>query len=466
MVPALAAALFAVVRLPELGRSSLWYDELFSLGVAQMPLGDALRRIIADHTNPPLFYLLLTGWTAVGGDGEQWLRLLPVLFAILLGAAMVWLVEQARVGSMVGALAIAIAAASPLSVDLATELRAYSLLALLACLSLAAALRLRRDDTREAFAVLTLVNIALVHTHYFGWLTVGAEVAAGWLWWNGEAARRVTRSAALAALAFVPWAAAVVAHATSTAAPLRNVGWIAPPSALAPVWLVRDLSGRWPAGAANVVWLVLLAAALTALVVRTFRRPPAPDADSRADRGLVGLLVLAALVLPAAVFAVSLASGRSFWVQRYLVGAAAPVALLAAIALRSLGPRRWPVAALAGFLWAAGSFAALPTRAPTKFDWRRFTRRVDRAPGGPREVVALEGFTGAPLRRYAGVGMRVSVVPSLEALPAGSFWLVYRPESFTAGGPNEHLRGLGYTIVTALSAETAGQKIVALELRR
>jgi len=463
VLPALAATLFAVVRLPELTRSSLWYDELFSMGVAGLPAGESLRRIIADHTNPPLFYVLLKGWMAVGGDADAWVRLLPCLFAILLGAAMVWLVEEARVGRLAGALAIALAAASPLSVDLATEVRAYSLLALLACLSLAAALRLRRDDSRDNFALLTIVNVALVHTHYFGWLTVGAEVAAAWLWWNRDAARRVTRSAALAALAFLPWAAAVVSHATSNAAPLRNVAWIAPPSPMVPVWLMRDLTGRWLNGGVNDAWLALLAVALVALLYATARRrvdaPPT-------DRGTIALLATAAIAMPLAVYVVSVATGHSLWVQRYLVGAAAPSALLAAVAVSALPPRRWPLAAVAGFLWAIGAFAALPQRAPTKFDWRRFTQRIDMAPGSPREVYALEAFTGAPLLRYAGLGMRVSVVPSLEALPAGPAWLVYRRESFPEAGPADHLHALGFTVMAALSAETAGQKIVAIRISR
>ncbi|HEY5491434.1 MAG TPA: hypothetical protein VIK25_09610, partial [Gemmatimonadaceae bacterium] len=91
VLPALAAAVFGIVRLPELTRSPLWFDELFSLDVASLPFGESMRRIIADHTNPPLFYVLLKGWVALGGDGDLWARLLPCLFALLLGPALVWL---------------------------------------------------------------------------------------------------------------------------------------------------------------------------------------------------------------------------------------------------------------------------------------------------------------------------------------------------------------------------------------
>lgn len=118
---------------------------------------------------------------------------------------------------------------------------------------------------------------------------------------------------------------------------------------------------------------------------------------------------------------------------RYLLGAAAPLALLTAIAVTALPPRRWPAAALAGFVWAA---------------------------------VAFEAFTAAPMQHYAGTGMRVHVVRTLVEMPVGDAWVVFRPESFANSSPAERLRAMGFIIVASLSAETAGQRLVALRTRR
>ncbi len=473
VLPALAVAAFGIVRLPELTRSSLWYDELFSVGVAALPAGESLRRIIADHTNPPLFYLLLKGWMALGGDGDRWVRLLPCVLAMLLGAALVWLVREARAGAAAGTLAVALAAASPLSVDLANEVRAYSLLALLACLSLAGTLFDRRVRTRDSFALLTIINVALVHTHYFGWLTVGAELVVAACCWSRDDAWRMARSAAYALLAFLPWAAAVAAHAVGTTAPLRNVAWIGAPGLAAPLWFVRDLTGRSGNATADVVWLALVGVALVALVVTRWRRSfamprpatPATAATAATDAGTLILLAATGLGVPVVVWAVSQFGGPSIWVQRYLVGAAAPLALLTAIAIAALIPRK-STAAILGLAWAAIAMGSVPQRAPTKFDWRRFARRIDLSVGSPRDVYALEAFTAAPLEHYAPVGVRVHVIRALEELPIGDAWLVYRRESFAAGTPAEPLRALGVTVVTALSAETAGQRIVAMRTRR
>jgi hypothetical protein len=350
-------------------------------------------------------------------------------------------------------------------VDLANEVRAYSLLALLACLSLAGALRARRLGTPQAFALLTLVNVALVHTHYFGWLTIAAEVGAAVLCWPRQARREMARSAALTALVFLPWASAVISHAIRHPAPLRNVAWIAPPDAAAPLWFFSDLTGRWSTPGANLAWLAIALVALGALAwsrLRERRNSTATVPDS----GTLALLAFAGLGAPLAVWGLSVFWSHSVWVPRYLLGAAAPVALLTAIAVAALPPRRAPAAALAGFVWAIMAFAALPHRAPVKFDWRRFVRRLDVAVGSPRDVVAFEAFTGAPLQRYAAPGMRVHMAHALDSVPAFDSWVVYRPESFANSSPVLRLRAMGFTIVTSLTAESAGQRVVAVRLRK
>ncbi len=162
-----AVGAFAAFRLPELTRYALWYDELFSLSLAQRDWGDLLAGAVADRTNPPLFYALLKAWIGVGGESVAWMRLLPCALGILVAVPMVALARrvagelavtgqapatplppaeprapQARdippAGDIANPIAlpftialVALAAASPLAVFLSNELRAYSLLTLL-----------------------------------------------------------------------------------------------------------------------------------------------------------------------------------------------------------------------------------------------------------------------------------------------------------------------------------------------
>jgi hypothetical protein len=140
------------------------------------------------------------------------------------------------------------------------------------------------------------------------------------------------------------------------------------------------------------------------------------------------------------------------------------VALLVALAVAALPPRPW--VAITGFGWAAVALAALPQRPPSALDWRRFARRMDLAPGSPRDVLALDDFTAAPLHRYARAGMRVRVVTSLAQLNTDDAWLVFGKEAFVAVSTTDSLHALGYETLALLSAGAAGQKVVAVRLRR
>jgi hypothetical protein len=62
--------------------------------------------------------------------------------------------------------------------------------------------------------------------------------------------------------------------------------------------------------------------------------------------------------------------------------------------------------------------------------------------------------------------MRLHMVNSLGGLPSGDLWLVYRRDSFADGSPARALQSLGFATVTSLAAETAGQQIVAVRIRR
>ena len=93
-----AVAAFAAYRLPELTRYALWYDEIFSVTLAQSSWPDLLDAAIRDRTNPPLFYALLKVWIGVGGISVAWMRLLPCLMGIAVAFPMTALARRALAG--------------------------------------------------------------------------------------------------------------------------------------------------------------------------------------------------------------------------------------------------------------------------------------------------------------------------------------------------------------------------------
>src|SRR5271165_5549902 len=68
------------LRWSGLGRKSLWLDEGYTAWVVSNPWQQIVR-IISVDTAPPLYYLLLRGWTQLFGFSEAALRSMSALMA-------------------------------------------------------------------------------------------------------------------------------------------------------------------------------------------------------------------------------------------------------------------------------------------------------------------------------------------------------------------------------------------------
>src|SRR3954464_62147 len=132
-VPAGLGALVIVsllVRTTQLG-IGFWIDEGLSGGIADRPLGDIPDALKQDGS-PPLYYVLLHFWLGLAGDGEQGVRSLSLLFALLAIPPGFW---AARAGwgthraAWFGAILMTF---NPFLTQYAQEARMYALVALLA----------------------------------------------------------------------------------------------------------------------------------------------------------------------------------------------------------------------------------------------------------------------------------------------------------------------------------------------
>ena len=72
---------FVATRFWRLTDSCLWFDEIFSIHAASLEWNSLFHFIAQDIIHPPLFYVLLKLWIAVGGDSLAWVRAFPVFFA-------------------------------------------------------------------------------------------------------------------------------------------------------------------------------------------------------------------------------------------------------------------------------------------------------------------------------------------------------------------------------------------------
>jgi hypothetical protein len=244
------AALLAVIvlaaglRVALLDRQGLWADEVFSLAIATghslehpaaeadpargdyveavTPLPASAYRRYQEHedppagfhrvtravrlsdTNPPLYYLLLSGWTRWAGTSDAALRLFSVLWALAAMPVLWWIAR--RVGGEAAALpAVVLFAVSPLGLYYSVEARMYSLLMFLVVSMIALTLALASREVKPGLVgAFSVVSAAALLSHYFaafvwiagvGWLAMTRRIR--WAWIAG--------AVAITCLLVLPW---------------------------------------------------------------------------------------------------------------------------------------------------------------------------------------------------------------------------------------------------------------------
>ncbi|MEA3337938.1 MAG: hypothetical protein U9R25_18770 [Chloroflexota bacterium] len=136
LLAAITLGSFAL-RLIQLGRDSLWYDETVSVFLAGKPVG-ALIGHTARDIHPPGYYLLLRAWLALTGfptgqAGTTGYRLefssafLSLFFGVLL-VPLIWLLaRRLQLRGRIGLLAALLVAISPFAIWYSQEVRMYTL---------------------------------------------------------------------------------------------------------------------------------------------------------------------------------------------------------------------------------------------------------------------------------------------------------------------------------------------------
>src|ERR1044071_3160782 len=121
----LVAATYVAVRFWDLNATCLWFDEIFSVHAAEHSWNSILDFVVLDLIHPPLFYLILKMWIAVGGEGLFWLRSLPVLFSIVAIIPVLLLCRELRLGFWTTLLTFFLSAVNGSLIKYAQEVRMY-----------------------------------------------------------------------------------------------------------------------------------------------------------------------------------------------------------------------------------------------------------------------------------------------------------------------------------------------------
>lgn len=192
------------LRLVSLNQS-FWLDEAAQAEMSVKSLSFIWSGRGGDF-HPPLFYFLAHFWLNVS-HSEIWARLLPVLF----GVTTIWLIyflagmlipvkkiSLFRFEFSSPEIAAFLLAINPYHIYYSQEFRAYSLLALLATLSMYLFLK-------KQYVFLTLINILLFYTHYSAIYIVVTQLILAKVYYP-KIFRPFVVSLIFSLLVFLPWA--------------------------------------------------------------------------------------------------------------------------------------------------------------------------------------------------------------------------------------------------------------------
>ena len=306
-----------------------WIDEGLSLGIAAHPLRD-IPGLLGQDGSPPLYYLLLSGWTWLAGSGEAATRVLSLLAALATIPAALW-AGRALFGERAGWTAAAVAATLPLLTAYAQETRMYALLALLSLLVSATFVLAFVRGQRRSLVAFVVLAVLLIYTHNWALFLLLGLASALPIAARARGARPVVRDAALAAfalaVAYAPWLPTLLDQARHTGAP-----WSTTPDLAG---LLNPLSV--PLGEGLVAVLVIVAAG--AGLLRSRQHGPE-------------LLVLVVALVIAGAAAWTGAQLEPGWADRYMTVFVGPVVLLAGAGLAAARRAGLVVLAVALLFWA------------------------------------------------------------------------------------------------------------------
>lgn len=253
----------APLRFVNLGQEPLWYDELFQIRWAQMPLAD-LMNIVRGDVHPPLWYLIEWVNVRLLGTSEFAVRV-P---AALLGVLTVWLVWRialalglARASAFVAGLLTAV---MPAGLYYSQDARMYPLLTCAVLLAALAAIR----GSWPVFALAAIVAIYSQNLAWFYIATIGVTAACmrprQWIdGWRGP-----VLAAGTIGLAYLPWLPTAITQVQQV-----NGGyWIQPLTFPGFVFPYAKMIMGWRMPEPLQAHLYIVALLLTVIALITYRK--------------------------------------------------------------------------------------------------------------------------------------------------------------------------------------------------
>jgi mannosyltransferase len=313
-------AVSVVLRTDSLGES-LWMDEGLSIGIASQPLFD-IPGVLRVDGSPPVYYMLLSIWMDLVGNGPGETQALSVAIALVSVPGGMW-AGWSLFGRRAGLVCAALCAVNPFLTQFAQETRMYSLMLVLSLLATAAFLHVFAFGRRRYLPLFFVLLALMLYTHNWGlFLSVGLVCALVPCWYVSENRHSFWKDALIgfggAGLLYLPWVPTLLHQVQHTGAP-----WLNPPNFGAPVQISKSLLG----GGTPTVALVLAGGSGIAAVL----------ARRVEDKERTAVLAGAVTVLATLAVAWLVSQVSPAWTTRYLGVLLGPMLLIAALGIARAG---------------------------------------------------------------------------------------------------------------------------------
>ena len=312
--------LTAVLRIPTLGRDSLWYDEAVSYLTASWPLPTILNNTV-QSSHPPLYYSLLHYWFLLVPEGDVSGRVLGLLFNIFLIPAIYLLCCELFAQPRIGLVAAFLTAVSPFHILYSHELRMYTLLMLLTVLAVLFLLYARRTNAWYWWALFAITALFLEYTHLFSFFVLTA-VALYTLYHHQQrpALWRTIIIGILLVLLFLPWINILLSESQAQIGSLRPLALndrIIEPNPIIPLTTLAFLIFGQAFSSWYIAVILFLTLAVLAIFLLDLRN--AKRADEAQGLFLPLLIIGCVIGIPIAIYAF-----RPFFLPERTMASASP----------------------------------------------------------------------------------------------------------------------------------------------
>lgn len=490
----LFALVYILLRFWHLTDSCLWFDEIFGIHAAELSWAEMFNFVARDLIHPPLFYFFLKIWLLIGGDGLFWVRGFPVLFSILALVPFYFLCRQLKLNYLIMTTALAFLACNGALIKYSQEVRMYSLVLFFALFSMWFFTRFLHLG--KNIRLLTIVNVLLIYTHYFGWFVVLAEVISI-LVLQRIKIRQILIMFGITLLSFAPWIFAIFRASQINSDVSQNIGWIPKPNLQQIIIFFFDLvepfyfqsSSAEPHSNFYIVIPILLIIAGAKIYYltnfNTVNEPP------RQDFWMLYFFIAIPIFL---ALLLSWILPFSIWETRHLIIVFVPIAIFAAALIQSLKPEIVKYATLAAlallFITAFVIESKRPNQEFIRCAWENPANRVE--PNKTEKIYVFEDLVDYQFRfaERKNPSIKIIKIENLEGITedrayflsrgfedvkkinfdeiAGdNFYIAFRAKDFNlTEQPLKFLIEKGYKIGTPQIVEALGIKAFLVEVKK